>query len=124
VSSVSAQTNIPLGTWRTHISYNNIESVTAGNNKIYAAALNGILVLDRDDNSITTYSKINGLAGTAISFINYDLVTNQLLIAYADGDLDIIRRPPMPSARSIFPSSVSAAPGPAPGSTPMSRRRP
>jgi hypothetical protein len=91
VISLSAQTNIPMGTWRMHISYNNIGSVTSGENKIYGAALNSILVLDLDDNSVSTYSKINGLAGTAISFISYDIVTNQLLIAYADGDLDIIK---------------------------------
>lgn len=106
-SHVSAQTNIPLGNWRIHISYNNIRSVTTGNNKIYGAALNGILVLDRDDNSLTSYSRINGLAGTPISFINYDNVANQLLIA--DDDLDIVKENTIINFNRLKDPSISGS---------------
>lgn len=85
------QTDIPLGAWRMHISYNNINSVTFSDDKIFGAAENGIVVLDRDEYSLTSYSKLNGLTGSTISFINYDKVTNQLMVAYADGNLDIIK---------------------------------
>ena len=86
-----SQTDIPLGAWRMHISYNAINSIAFSNEKIYAAAESGIVVLDREDNSLTSYSKINGLTGSAISFINYDEVTKQLLVGYEDGNLDIIK---------------------------------
>ncbi|HEX5167673.1 MAG TPA: two-component regulator propeller domain-containing protein [Cyclobacteriaceae bacterium] len=89
--SALAQNDIPIGTWRMHLSYNTINSITFSNDKIYGAAESGIVVLDRDDNSISSYSKINGLTGSSISFINYDNVTSQLLAGYEDGNLDIIK---------------------------------
>lgn len=86
-----SQTDIPLGAWRMHVSYNAINSMAFSDEKIYAAAESGVVVLDREDNSLTSYSKINGLTGSAISFINYDDVTKQLLVGYEDGNLDIIK---------------------------------
>lgn len=89
-SSCFAQSEIPLGAWRLHISYNNINSVALGNQKVFGAAANGVIVLDRLDHSLSTYSKMNGLHGSGITYINYNDITNQLLIAYADGKLDVI----------------------------------
>ncbi len=86
-----AQSEIPLGSWRVHISYNNINSVALSDQKVFGGSQNGIIVLDRSDNSMTTYSKIDGLQGSEITYINYDKLTDQLLIAYADGKLDLIK---------------------------------
>ena len=90
-SSALTQSEIPLGTWRLHISYNNINSITRSDQKVFGASQNGIVVLDRSDNSISTYSKMNGLQGSGITCINYDGSGDQLLIAYADGKLDLIK---------------------------------
>ena len=87
----SGQADIPIGTWRMHLSYNNINSITFSDEEIFGAAENGIAVLDRDEYSLSSYSKMNGLTGSTISFINYDKVTNQLMVAYIDGNLDIIK---------------------------------
>lgn len=86
----SAQQNIPLGTWRMHLSYNSINSVAVGSDRIFAAAQNGVMVFDRDDQSVTSYSKLNGLTGSGITWINYNEATKQLLIAYEEGKLDVI----------------------------------
>lgn len=86
----SAQTDIPLGTWRMHVSYSALNSIAIGNQKVYGAARNGIMVLDRSDNSMTTYTKLDGLNGTAIAAMNYDAATQTLLIAYEDGKLDVV----------------------------------
>ena len=71
IHDANGQTDIPVGTWRMHISYNTINSVTFSDEKIYGAAESGIAVIDRDELSLTSYSKINGLTGSTISFINY-----------------------------------------------------
>ncbi len=86
-----AQTDIPLGSWRMHLSYTTINSVSIGADKVFGASANSIMVFDKEDHSISTYSKINGLSGAGISFINYNEQTDQLLIAYNDGNLDIIQ---------------------------------
>ncbi|SHG98808.1 Por secretion system C-terminal sorting domain-containing protein [Chryseolinea serpens] len=87
---VFAQGDIPLGNWRMHISFNQINSIAIGNQKVYAAARNGVMVFDRADNSITTYSKLDGLKGQAITSIAYDVPSQTLLIAYENGVLDIV----------------------------------
>jgi hypothetical protein len=82
---------IPIGSWRVHISYNSIKSIALDDDYIFGATSNGVMVLDRDDNSITSYSKMSGLSGTTVTFIQYDNTTEQLLIAYEDGKIDVIK---------------------------------
>ncbi len=82
---------IPLGTWRSHISFNAIHTVSVGSDKVYAASANGIIVFDRADNTVSTISKLDGLSSTNITQIALDQSREQVLIAYCDGDLDIFR---------------------------------
>lgn len=88
--SVEAQTDIPVGTWRLHLSYNHITHLAAGGNIVFAATESGILVLDRADNSVSSYNTLNALTTTGISALAYDEDRNQLLVGYEDGNLDII----------------------------------
>lgn len=83
---------IPLGTWRTHISYNSIHTIAQSSSKIYAAGSNGISIVDRADGSISSLNKLNGLSGTGITTLAFDGNRNQLLIGYADGNLDIVKQ--------------------------------
>jgi hypothetical protein len=87
---VNAQ-DIPLGTWRAHISYNFIHSIAQSSSKIYAGASNGISIVDRADGSLTSLNKLNGLSGTGITTLAFDGNRNQLLVGYADGNLDIVK---------------------------------
>ncbi|HEX6226270.1 MAG TPA: two-component regulator propeller domain-containing protein [Chryseolinea sp.] len=86
-----AQSDVPLSTWRLHVSYNNIHSVAISGEKVFGASENGIAVLDRSENSLTTFTKLNGLYGVAITSIAFDNVTTQLLIGYRDGRIDVVK---------------------------------
>ena len=103
-----AQAEIPLGSWRVHISSRAIHTVSLGNNYVFGASENGIVVLDRVDNSLSTYSKINGLLGTGITSILYDNTTDQLVVAYKDGRIDLIQGS---SISSIDPTRNSTITG-------------
>ena len=89
--STWAQSDIPIGTWRIHSSFNTINSVAIGNQKIFGAAHTGIMVLDQNDNSISSHSKLSGLSGTAITFISYDASKDLLLVTYENGKFDVIK---------------------------------
>ncbi len=91
ITSHTIAQEIPIGTWRVHISYNSVKSITLDNDYIFGATSNGVMMLDLDDNSITSYSKMNGLSGTTVTFIQYDGVHEQLLIGYEDGKIDVIK---------------------------------
>lgn len=89
--SLQAQSEIPLGAWRLHISYTHINSVTSNENYIFGAALNGIVIVDKADKSIKTITKIDGLRGAGITSIKSDNLGKQLLIAYSNGVIDVLK---------------------------------
>ncbi|HEX6891650.1 MAG TPA: hypothetical protein VF141_13165, partial [Chryseolinea sp.] len=82
--------NIALGTWRTHLSYHHISSVAFGDRMTFASGNLGVMLMDQRDNSVSTYSKINGLNGTSVSHIDYDDLNKQLLVTYTDGRFDVV----------------------------------
>src|SRR4051812_23363593 len=69
LTNLFAQTEIPIGTWRVHISYNDIASIAVADTKVFGATENGIMMLDKSDNSITSFSRLDGLSGADISYI-------------------------------------------------------
>lgn len=85
-----AQENIPLGTWRTHFSFNSITEVLEAGDRIYAVGENGLFFIDRSDNSITTIGKIDGLQEDNISALEYDANNSQLIIGYTSGNVDVV----------------------------------
>lgn len=86
-----AQSDIPIGTWRMHNSYYSIKSVSIGNGVVYGAGDNGVMLFDSQDQSTQTFNKLDGLSGAGISAMAFDTQRSQLLIAYSDGNLDIIQ---------------------------------
>lgn len=49
------------------------------------------MIFDQTDNSLSSVTKLDGLSSTDITQIAVDQTRQQFLIAYADGDLDIVR---------------------------------
>lgn len=86
-----AQSDIPIGEWRMHLSYNRMIALATGPQEIYGATENGVLVYNKSDNSLTTYNKLNGLSDTGITFLAFDAQREQLIITYADGNIDILK---------------------------------
>jgi streptogramin lyase len=58
---------------------------------VYAASSNGVMIFDQSDNSISTITKLDGLSSTNITQVAVDQPRQQVLIAYGDGDLDIVK---------------------------------
>ena len=89
-SILSAQNDIPLGTWRTHFSYNTAQYIALGGSKTYVAGDNGLFIFDSEDNSLSTISKINGLQEDNIAALHYNAAKDMLLIGYQSGNLDLL----------------------------------
>lgn len=85
-----AQENIPIGTWRSHLSFNSVNLLAEGNNKVFAAADNGVMVYDRVGHTVETYSTLNALSGTGISALAYDASRSQLVVGYDNGAIDLV----------------------------------
>jgi ligand-binding sensor domain-containing protein len=88
--AVFPQTEIPIATWRAHLSYNSIISLASSPNEFYSASDMGILIFDKKPSSVSTVNKLNGLTDAGISAIAYDEDSEQLIITYTNGNIDLL----------------------------------
>jgi ligand-binding sensor domain-containing protein len=83
---------IPLGTFRQHLPYvNNFRSVAATKEMIYVATEQSIMYMDKSDMTTHAWSKVEGLSDMGIASIACNKASNTLIIAYNNGNVDIIK---------------------------------
>jgi len=85
-----AQTNIPIGTWRVHTPGRICKTIEKVNNKIYAASESSFIVFNKDDNTVKSLSKIDGLNDAGVSRLKFHASTSTLIVGYANGNIDLI----------------------------------
>ncbi|WP_176112921.1 type IX secretion system anionic LPS delivery protein PorZ [Sediminibacterium ginsengisoli] len=85
----SLQAQPPIGQWRTHLPYQQAAQVVKGGNSIFCAAGAGLFAIDSALN-VTFFSKTSGLNDVNVQKIAWDNNTRQLVVAYANSNLDII----------------------------------
>jgi hypothetical protein len=81
---------IPLGAWESHFSYQSAQHILEAKNKIFCSSYNGLFSIDPVDDKIHVFSKANGLSDTGINSMAYDSTANLLLLAYRNGNLDLL----------------------------------
>ena len=82
--------NIPIGAWRMHVSYQDIRSITLGENEVFAASSAGVFGYDIASQELSFYNKLNGLSHAGIVEIEYAINEDALLVAYDNGTFDVI----------------------------------
>ncbi len=83
--------DIPIGDWRDHLPYSDAVSVTYGNNIVYCAANSGIFMYDKTDMTIEKLNLVNGLSDIGVNKIQFNSYNNSLIIAYTNGNIDVIK---------------------------------
>ncbi len=89
ISSLSAIAG-GIGTWKSYLSYANIQWVEQGGNRLYVLASNDLYTYNKADQSIQTYDKQNGLSSIGIRFIGWNEIAKRLVIVYEDGNIDLL----------------------------------
>ncbi len=89
VQQLAAQ-DIPVGTWKDNLPYQNAQSVVQSENKIYCATNVSLYSVDKTDFSFEKLSKVNGLSDIGFSTLHFDAGNNQLIIAYSNSNIDIL----------------------------------
>lgn len=81
---------VKIGQWSDHLSYNSANSVAKIGSKVYVSNGEGLAIYNEEDNEIKRFTKIDGLSDVGISFVSkcesYDL----LFIIYENTNIDII----------------------------------
>ena len=98
--------NVPIGTWRTHLPTTAVATVSIVNNKIYAASPKSSFTYDIADNHVASLSKIDGLTQSNIEVIRFNASTKTGLIGYTNGNIDIIRNGQLSNFDVIFRSTI------------------
>lgn len=87
---LAAAQNIPVGTWRTHFSYNSAKHLAVTSDKVFCATNFGLFSRDIAEGSVRKLSKIDGLSDVGVSSIAYNANQNVLVIGYESGFVDFI----------------------------------
>ncbi|MFY7786736.1 MAG: hypothetical protein ACOVQA_02575, partial [Thermoflexibacteraceae bacterium] len=82
---------IPMETWRTHLTYHNARSLAITPTRIYAVSDNGLFYVDKQSNEIVIVNKADGLSDNQFAKIAYHKTLKKLLITYRNGNIDILK---------------------------------
>ena len=79
-----------IGTWRNYLAYYDIQQIQEAGNDIFVLASNGLYQYNKQDQSIRTYDKTNGLSDTYITHIRWCQQAKRLIAVYQNSNIDII----------------------------------
>ncbi len=100
----SQDSNIPVGTWRMHLTYYNAQSIAESETNVYVASANGLFYYNKNEKSLGKLSKIDGLSDISFSKIAYHKTLKTLLITYQNGNIDLVRENEIVNIRSVLNS--------------------
>ncbi|MEI7502310.1 MAG: hypothetical protein WCJ61_03415, partial [Paludibacter sp.] len=107
--STSTWAQVEMGKWRTHFAYNNVSQITQSENKIFAVSEGALFSVDKTDEVMEFYSKLSGLNGANIAKIEYDTTNKQLIIIYANGNIDILDSGGVTNIPDLYNKQMSAS---------------
>ncbi|MBN8837500.1 MAG: hypothetical protein J0I09_09585 [Sphingobacteriia bacterium] len=97
---------LPIGNWREHLTYKNTIQVIKGD-KIYCATATNFFSINANAEA-THYSKINGLSETGVNAIGWDDATQQVVVAYSNSNIDIVKNGIVKNINDIKRSTIAA----------------
>ena len=80
-----------IGTWRNYLAYSEIQQIReAGSDDLFVLASNGLYQYNKQDQSIITYDKTNGLSDTYITNICWCPQAKRLIAVYQNSNIDLV----------------------------------
>ena len=79
-----------IGTWRNYLAYDDVQQIQAAGNYLFVRASNALYQYNKQDQSIVTYDKTNGLNDTDITQIRWCQQAKRLIIVYQNSNIDLI----------------------------------
>ena len=79
-----------VGTWRNYLAYHDVQQICKTDDGLFVLASNDLYHYNLNDQSITTYDKINGLSDTHITHIAWNPKVKRLIAVYNNSNIDLI----------------------------------
>jgi hypothetical protein len=99
--------NIPIGTWRTHASYQSIHTLALAGEKIYAGTTGSFFVFDQAYAHTTTLSRIDGFSSVEISRLAFEPQSGTVIIAYRNGSIDLLHDNEITNLNTIAEANIT-----------------
>ena len=79
-----------IGTWKNYLAYHDVQQIQAAGDDLFVLASGNLYQYNKQDHSITTYDKVNGLSDTGIDYIRWNALAKRLVIVYSNSNIDLI----------------------------------
>src|SRR5690242_14483852 len=89
VTAATAQ-NIPIGQWRSHLTYSEGLKLAEVKDKIYIASTEGLYSVRKSDYQIQPLSRVQGFSDVFTHTLFYAPNTDMLFIGYRNAGMDIL----------------------------------
>ena len=83
--------DLSIGSWNSYQSYQSASCITETTDRIYCIASEGVFFVNKNDESISRLSKINGLSDFGAKQINYSKLSETVIITYKNCNIDLIK---------------------------------
>ena len=93
---------VELDKWRLHPAYANVNSIAASNDEIYALSEGALFSVNKQDETIEYYSKLDGLSSADIQLIAFNKITNKLVLVYRNGMVDLVKGRQITSLSDLY----------------------
>lgn len=91
LTTALAQGPVGYGDWQLHLPTNQAKALADTGPRVYVATENSFFYFDKELNTTRLLSRRDGLNDVGVSTVAYDSVSQQLLIVYNSGNLDVLR---------------------------------
>lgn len=98
----SAQQSIPVGQWRSHLPYNSVLQMIESPQKIYVRSEIGLYSFHKKSGELQVFTKVNGYSGTHVTAIEYSDSLSTLVVAYKDGNVDLVKEDRIVNIQGIY----------------------
>ena len=79
-----------IGSWRNYLAYHDIQQIQAAGNYLFVMASNDLYQYNKNDQSIYTFDKTNGLSDHYITNIRWCQQAHRLVTVYSNSNIDLI----------------------------------
>lgn len=109
LAAFPAFSQIAVGKWRDHLSYNRIIHVEDAGNRIYASSPGALYYYDLDDLTVNRLNKTTILSDVDVSTFAYDPKTHYVVVAYSNANVDIVKGDAVSNINDIKRSNLGGS---------------
>ena len=79
-----------IGSWKNYLAYHSVQDICEADHDLFIQASNSLYQYNKNDMSIITYDKVNGLSDIIIRHIAWNKQVKRLIIVYENSNIDLL----------------------------------